>query len=143
MIIQATGSLGLISGSSNDFAFPGAIVLKAGGDLNLNGVTVNQGWTTSGQAFQGIFLESPNIVSPSANIRLYSNNLNWVNFSTLPHAPVRAYSLVPDGDGSAGFAPADATIPHMNTFSVITGIAASGGCWVCAVNAQPINVYGP
>ncbi len=143
MIVQATGSLGLAGGVPNDFSFPGAIVLKAGGDLDVNGVTVNQGWTTSGQPFQGIFFESPNIVSPTGNIKVYGNNLNWVNFSSLPHAPVRAFSLVPQSDGSASFVPADGTIPHMNTYSVITNLAVSGGCWVCAVNTQPINVYGP
>src|SRR6185369_3452247 len=72
MIVQATGSLTLVNGGTNDFAFPGAIVLKAGGDLNTGGVIVNQGWTVSGQQFQGIFLESPNIFSSAGNIQVYS-----------------------------------------------------------------------
>ena len=143
MIVQATGSLALVNGGTNDFVFPGAIVLKAGGHLDMNGVLVNQGWTITGQPFQGIFLESPNIVSPAGNIQLYSNYPNWVNFSTFPHAPVRAFSLIVAGDGSAGFIAADAIIPHLNTYSVITDIAAGGGCWLCAINMQPIDVYGP
>jgi filamentous hemagglutinin family protein len=143
MIVQATGSLGLVNGGTNDFVFPGAIVLKAGGDLDVNGVLVNQGWTITGKAFQGIFLESPNIFSGNGNIQLYSNYPNWANFSTFPNTPVRAFSLIANPDGSAGFIAADAIIPHLNTYSVITDIAASGGCWLCAINMQPINVYGP
>ena len=141
MILQATGSLTLVNGGTNDFVFPGAIVLKALGDLNLNAVVVNQGWTTSGQPFQGIFFESPNIVSPNGNIQVFSNDLNWMNFSTFPHAPVRAFSLKRNSDGSASFATTDATTPHLNTYSVIQNAAASGGCWTCAVNAQPVNMY--
>ena len=143
MIVQATGSLGLVNGGTNDFVFPGAIVLKAGGPLDMNGVLVNQGWTITGKAFQGIFLESPNIFSGNGNIQLYSNYPNWANFSTFPNTPVRAFSLIANPDGSAGFIAADAIIPHLNTYSVITDIAASGGCWLCAINMQPINVYGP
>lgn len=143
IIMQATGSLGLVNGGTNDFVFPGGIVLKTGGDLNLNGVLVNQGWTITGKAFQGIFLESPNIVSPAGNIRLYTNYPNWVNFSTLPQAPVRAFTLAANSDGSASFTPADATVPHLNTYSVLLGIAQSGGCWLCVINPTPINVFGP
>ena len=143
MILQATGGLTLVDGGTHDFAFPGAIVLKAGGALDLAGVLVNQGWTGAGQQFQGIFLESPQIVSPAGNIRLYTNFPNWVNFSTLPQAPVRAFTLMAQPDGSESFVPADASVPHQNTFSVIQGIAAAGGCWLCAVNTQPIDVYGP
>jgi len=143
MIVQATGALSLMNGGTNDFVFPGAIVLKAGTSLNLNGVIVNQGWTVTGQQFQGIFLESPNIFSSAGNIQVYSNFPNWVNFSTLPNTPVRAFSLALQGNGSASFIVADTLIPHMNTYSVITNIAATGGCWQCAINTQVINVYGP
>ncbi len=69
MILQATGSMTLVNGGTNDFVFPGAIVLKALGYLNVNAVQVNQGWTSLGQAFQGIFFESPTIVSPNGLIR--------------------------------------------------------------------------
>ena len=105
MILQATGSLSLVSGATNDFAFPGGIVFKAGGTLDAKGVIVNQGWTTSGQAFQGIFFESPNIISTAGDIQVYSNDLNWVNFSTFPHAPVHAFSLTPNSNSSASFKP--------------------------------------
>ena len=74
-------------------------MLKAGGALNLNGVLVNQGWTATGRAFQGVFFESPSIVS-SDFIRVATNNLNWVNFSTFPQRTVRTWQLVPMPDGS-------------------------------------------
>ncbi len=143
MIVQSDHALSLVNGGGNDFVFPGGIVLKAGGTLDLNGVLVNQGWTTSGQAFQGLFFESPNIVSTNGNIRLYSNDLNWANFSTLPQAPVRSFTLVRNGDGTASFAPADAIAPHLNTYSILIDAAANGQCWVCLFNAQPVDMYGP
>ena len=142
MILQSSGMMTLVNGGTGDFVFPGAIVLKALGILNFNGVLVNQGWTTSGQTFQGIFLESPSIVSPGL-IQLYGNNLNWQNFSTFPQANVRAFSLVSNPDGSASFAATDATTPHLNTYSVIQGAAAAGQCWTCLINPQPVNMYGP
>ena len=141
MIVQATGALSLAGGTTNDFGFPGGIVLKAGGDLNLNGVIVNQGWTTTGKAFQGVFFESPNIVSPNGNIQVYSNDLNWVNFSTLPHAPVRAFTLARNPNGSASFATADTPAPHVNTYSLVVEAAANGQCYVCLVNSNSVNMY--
>ena len=143
MIVQATGNLALRNGGTNDFVFPGAIALKAGGTLDFGGVAVNQGWTTTGQSFQGLFFEAPSIVSANGLIRLYGNDLNWMNFSVLPQQYVRAFSLKRNGDGSASFAAADGTAPHLNTYSVIQGAAAAGGCWVCLVNTAPVNVYGP
>ena len=142
MIVQADYALTLVNGGTNDFVFPGTIVLKAGGKLDFNDVAVNQGWTTTGRSFQGVFFESPNIVSSNGSIRLYSNDLNWANFSTLPHAPVRTFSLVRNADGSATFAPSDATTPHVNTYSLLVNTAASGGCWTCLVNTQPVNMFG-
>jgi len=141
LIVSATGNLTLTSGATNDFVFAGGIVLKAGGTLDVNGVVVNQGWTTSGRAFQGIFLESPYIVSPST-IRIFSNDLNWTNFSTLPHAPVRVQTLQTRSDGSVGYLPADTTAPHLNTFSVMTDAAANGQCWTCLVNPLPVDMTG-
>jgi hypothetical protein len=135
--------LALRNGGTNDFAFPGAIALKAGGTLDFNGVAVNQGWTTTGQSFQGLFFEAPSIVSPAGLIQLYGNDLNWMNFSALPQQYVRAFSLKRNGDGSASFAAADTVAPHLNTYSVIQGAAATGGCWVCLVNTAPVNMYGP
>ena len=141
MIVQATGALSLAGGASNDFVFPGGVVLKAGGNLDVKGVAVTNGWTTSGQSFQGIFLESPNIVSTGGNIRVLTSNLNWVNFSTMPHAPVRAWTLVAAGNGSASYATADAVAPHLNTYSVLTEAAAAGQCYLCLTNMNPVPMY--
>jgi len=143
MIVQATGALALVDGGTHDFVFPGAIVLKASGALDVNGVLVDQGWTGDGQSFQGIFLESPSIASGVGLMQFFTNFPNWVNFSTLPKSPVRAFTLLTQADGSASFVAADDSVPHLNTYSVIQGIAAAGGCWLCAVNTQPIDVYGP
>ncbi len=143
MIVQATGALALVDGGTHDFVFPGAIVLKAMRTLDVNGVLVDQGWTGDGQSFQGIFLESPSIGSSAGLMQFFTNFPNWVNFSTLPKAPVRAFTLLTQADGSASFVAADDSVPHLNTYSVIQGIAAAGGCWLCAVNTQPIDVYGP
>ncbi len=140
LIVQATSSLTLRNSNSHDFVFPGAIVLKAGGALNLNDVLVNQGWTAEGKAFQGVFFESPNIIS-SGLIRVATNNLNWVNFSTFPNAPVRTWQLVPMPDGSLQYVTADTVAPHLNTYSVVTDVAASGGCWICIVNTEPVDMY--
>lgn len=140
MIVQATGTLKLQGGPSNDFAFPGGIVLKAGGDLNLNGVAVNQGWTTTGRAFQGVFFEAPNILS-AGNIHVLSNNLNWINFSTLPHAPVRTWQLVQASDGTAQYVTADTIAPHLNTYSITVETAAAGQCYVCLLFTSPVNLY--
>ena len=120
--------------------FPGGIVLKSGGTLDLKGVIVNQGWTTAGQAFQGTYFESPNIVSSAGNIQVLTNNLNWVNFSTMPQAPVRTWSLVRAADGNAQYVPADSVAPHLNTYSVLIEAAVAGQCWVCLVNNLPINM---
>ncbi|HTP98502.1 MAG TPA: S8 family peptidase [Casimicrobiaceae bacterium] len=141
MIVQSTGSLKLVGGASNDYIFPGSIVLKAGTFLDLNGVAVNQGWTTAGQAFQGMFFEAPVIKSTAGTVQAYTNDLNWINFSTFPQAKVTAYTLVQNGDGSASFANADATAPHQNTYSVLIDAAANGQCWTCLVNTTAIVVH--
>ena len=141
IIVQATGAMTLTGGATNDFVFAGGIALKSGGTLDLNGVIVNQGWTTAGQAFQGTYFESPSIVSSGGNIQVLSNNLNWVNFSTLPHAPVRTWTLMRATDGSAQYLPADGVAPHLNIYSVLVEAAAAGQCWVCLVNNLPVNMY--
>ena len=89
-----------------------------------------------------MFLEAPRITSTAGPIRVYVNDRNWANFSTLPVAPVRAFSLVRNADGSASHVPADATVPHLNTYSVISNAAIAGECWVCLVNAAPVGMYG-
>ncbi|HTP97859.1 MAG TPA: DUF6259 domain-containing protein [Casimicrobiaceae bacterium] len=140
MIVQATGNLKLHDdGMARDFAFPGGIVLKAGAALDLNGVTVNQGWTTSGKAFQGIYFEAPSITS-GPPVTILSNDLNWTNFSTTPNGHFQISRLVQMSDGSARYAPADSQAPHLNTYSTLIESAANGQCWVCLVNTTPINV---
>jgi Bacterial Ig-like domain (group 3) len=143
MIIRADGVITLGDEGTGDFVFPGAIVLKSDVAIDFNNVRLNQGWTTSGQAFQGVFLEAPQIMSSIGNIRVYGNDRNWINFSQMPTTPVRAFTLRRNGDGSASFGPSDTTAPHLNTYSLIANTAATGGCWICLVNTTPINVYGP
>ena len=140
LIVQATGTLSLVGGSSNDFAFPGSIVLKAGTTLDTNGVAIDNGWTTSGQSFQGVFLEAPTILSSGATMPILTNNFNWINFSTLPGSRVQAFQLVRASDGSAGFVNANAVAPHLNTYSTLIEAAAAGQCYVCLINSAPINV---
>ncbi len=110
--------------------------------MNVNGVLINQGWTTTGRTFQGVFLEAPTITSPSL-ILVYSNDLNWVNFSTMPGTFVRAWTLVKNGNGSSSFAIADSTAPHVNTYSTLSEAAANGECWTCLVNNVPVDMHGP
>lgn len=143
LIVQSTGTLTLAGGTTNDFVFPGGIVLKASGTLDLNDVLLNQGWTTAGKSFQGMYVESPNILNTGGNIDALSNDLNWLNFSTLPHAPVRAFTLVRNANGTASYAAADATAPHLDTYSTLSNAAASGACWTCLVNTTPVNMFGP
>jgi hypothetical protein len=142
MIVQAEGSLALSDGGTRDFVFPGGIVLKSNVSIDLLGVAMNQGWTTSGKSFQGVFLEAPVIESSVGTFDVFGNDLNWINFSTLPSTPVRTFDLFRNADGSASFAPANATAPHLNTYSVLSETAANGGCWTCLVDTQPVYV-GP
>ncbi len=141
MIVQATGALTIASSAAHDFVFPGGIVFKAGGTLDMRGVLINNGWTTTGKSFQGVFLEAPSIVSTSGNIQIATNNLNWLNLSTLPAAAVRAWQLTRGGDNSASFTPADTFASHINTYSVLINAAALGQCWVCLVNTAPVNLF--
>ena len=104
------------------------------------GVAVDNGWTTTGKSFQGVFVESPNIISSPGSIQVLTNNLNWVNFSTLPHAPVRTSQLVRATDGSARYASADTVAPHLNTYSILVEAAAAGQCWVCLLRYCPVNL---
>lgn len=141
MIVQATGNLRVVSGPTNDFVFPGAIVMKSLGTLDLNGVVINQGWTTSGQQFQGVFFEATSIVSPAGNIQVLTNNPNWINFSTYPAQHVRTWSLSAQQGGGAYFDLADQYAPHLNTYSTTVNAAANGQCWTCLINFSPIFVY--
>ncbi|HVO90754.1 MAG TPA: hypothetical protein VMV45_19605 [Casimicrobiaceae bacterium] len=140
VIVQSTGNMSLVAGAPYDFAFPGGIVLKAAGTLDLNGVTIENGWTAAGVAFQGMYFESPNIVSSAGKAQLLTNNFNWVNFSTQPHASIGVWQLVQQSDGSAQYVAADAIAPHINTYSTLIDLNASGQCWTCVMNAQPVSV---
>jgi hypothetical protein len=144
IIVQTSGALTLVDGGTHDFVFPGGIALKAGTLIDTGGVQVNQGWTTSGQAFQGTFFEAPMIQSSNGFIQSYTNNLNWVNFSTFPATPVRAFMLVRNPNSTASFIASDGVTPHLNTYSVLINAAAQGQCWnPCLINSQPVNMYGP
>lgn len=143
MIIRAQGEIILDGGGTGEFAFPGAIVLESDVAIDTHGVALNQSWTTSGQAFQGIFLEAPRITSTGGPLRVYGNELNWVNFSSMPTAPVRAFTLARNADGSASHVPADATTPHLNAYSLISNAAITGQCWTCLVDPRPVDMYGP
>jgi hypothetical protein len=143
MIIHATGSLSFFDGGptgTKDFVFPGAMVFISDVAIDLAGVTLNQGWTTTGRAFQGIFLEAPSITSSVGTIKLFSNDLNWTNFSILPMKSVAVSRLTLQPNGSASFTNADLIAPHLNTYSTIAATAASGGCWVCLVNTVPVDM---
>jgi len=139
IILQTTGTMTLYRGGANDFAFPGGIALKAGGRLDINGVTINQGWTTTGRSFQGIYLEAPAITSATP-VQVWSNDLNWTNFSVQPTGHFQVSRLKAQFDGSAFFVPADSEAPHLNIYSTLIDAAANLQCWTCLVNFNPIIV---
>jgi len=139
IIVQSTGAMTLYRGGSNDLVFPGGIALKAGGALDLNGVLVNQGWTTTGKAFQGIYLEAPQIVSATP-VQILSNDLNWTNFSVLPSGHFQVSRLKTQPNGTAIYVPADSEAPHRNTYSVLIDAAANLQCWTCLVDYAAIAV---
>ena len=87
-------------------------------------------------------MEAPILTTSIGEFDVYGNDLNWINFSTFPATTVQTFRLVRNANGSAGFAPANSTAPHLNTYSLLTETAANGGCWTCLVNSQPIYV-GP
>jgi len=140
MIVQAAGTLGLVNTGTNNYVFPGAIVFKSTGTLDVAGVVVNNSWTGAGQSFQGVFFESPNIINSSVSqFQVLTNNFNWVNFSTLPHFSVLAFTLVPENGGLTQ-KNADAVAPHVNTYSILIDAASTGQCWTCLVNPNPVNM---
>ena len=119
----------------------GSLEFNEDGELDLNGVVINQGWTITGKQFQGVFFESPSIVSPPGYIQVLTNNPNWINFSSLPKQHVRTWSLTGDGNGGAGYVVADAFAPHLNTYSATIEAAANGECWTCLINTAPVDMY--
>lgn len=143
LIVQATGNMKLAGGASSDFVLAGGVVLKAGGTLDLDGVAIVNGWTLAGQSFQGVNLEAPRITSSGGPIRIYTNNLNWGNFSTFPYAPVRTWQFLPQPDGSATYVAADAIVPHLNPYAALVNAAALGQCWTCLVDLAPRDMRAP
>lgn len=142
LIVQATGSLTLAGSASADFAFPGGIALVAGAALDVGGVLVNQGWTTNGQAFQGVYFEASSVMSSGGTIRVMSNELNWVNFSARPAVAVNTWQLTAQSNGSAAYQASDSLAPHLNTYSTLVEAAANGQCWTCLVNSAVVDMSG-
>jgi hypothetical protein len=146
IILQSTGTLSLFDGGSQgtgDLAFAGGIVLKSPYAIDLKGVTINQGWTTAGRAFQGFYAESPYITNSKSSIDIYSNDLNWTNFSTKPDKPVHVWRLTGNANGGASYAPADLLAPHLNTYSQLIEAAANGQDWTSLVNTQAYDMTQP
>ena len=141
MIVRSTGTLTLDGGASGDFVFAGGISFISDGVLDLNGTAIDNGWTTSGATYQGVFMQAPSIVdNASANgISVRTNNLNWVNFSVRPAVPVHTWTLQKQGDGTTAFSVADAIAPHLNFYSLVSEAGAAGLCYVCLVNPQVID----
>jgi len=134
------GWLHLTSGATNDFVFPGALALISSREIDTSGVVVNQGWTTSGRTFQGLFFDAPKIFSSIGQFDAYSNAQNWVNFSTFPLSAVRTLQLAPQPGGTAAFVPADHIAPHLNSYVTISRAAANAECWSCLIDASVIDV---
>jgi hypothetical protein len=144
MIVQARGSFTLDGGASGDFVFPGGLAFLAGGTFDVNGVAIDNGWTQAGTPLQGVFIEAPAIVdnSPVPFIAVRTNHLNWVNFSVRPARPVKTYTLQPQPAG-VQFVAADATVPHLNFYSIGVAASAGGQCWTCLINPQVIDFSVP
>ena len=141
MIVQATGSLTLNGGMSSDFVFPGSVVLRSAGVLDVKGAAIDNAWTTSGATYQGVFLEAAGVTDtgPSARIAVRTNDLNWVNVMPRALVPVNTWTLKRQGDGTAQFQVADGVAPHLNFFSITTEAGAAGACFTCLVNTQVID----
>lgn len=139
LIVQASKNLTLQGGPMNDFVFPGGIVLKAGGTIDLAGVTLVNGWTTAGKPFQGLYFEAPAILTPSLTY-IYTNDLNWTNFSVMPIGHFRFFSLK-GGGAYTQYVASDSDVPHLNAYSFLIDLAARGLPWVSYVNTAPIEVH--
>ena len=141
MIVQSTGALTLDGGPSSDFVFPGGVVLIADTTIDVRGTVIDNGWNTSGTQYQGAFFQAPSIVDTIAasGIVVYTNNVNWVNFSTRPSVPVHTRTLQQLGNGTSAFVAADGAVPHLNFYLLITEAGAAGLCYLCLVNTQVID----
>jgi len=145
VIVQASGSLTLDGGVSGDFVFPGGFVLRANGAIDTRGTTLVNGWTTSGTTYQGIFLEAPSIVDSSGApaLDVFTNDLNWANFSVRPALPVQTATLRRQGDGTARYAGANTLAPHLNFYGLVTEAGAAGKCYTCLVNTTVMDLTTP
>ncbi len=145
IIVQATGNLTLDGGASADFVFPGGIALRTSGTLDTHGTTIDNAWTTSGQSFQGVFMEAAQIVDTTIGgaLAIRTNDRNWANFSARPAMPVSTWTLQMQPDGTQAFVAADAAVPHLNLYSIETEANAAGQCWVCLVYTQPVSLSAP
>jgi hypothetical protein len=57
-------------------------------------------------------------------------------------SPIARACLAPPTPGRRTFTRSRASIT-LGAPPTSTAVAVSGGCWICVVNPQPINVYGP
>ncbi len=146
IIVQATGSFTLDGGASGDLVFPGGVALKAAGSFDVHGVAIDNGWTTSGQPFQGVFIEAAQIRDSTAAtaLAIRTNNKNWANFSVRPLLPVTTWTLQSQPlNGTQLFIAADNAAPHLNIYSIETEAGAANQCWTCLVNGQVIDFSAP
>jgi hypothetical protein len=134
LIIQATGNMdvvgpvpipGLLPGG---LQFPGGVVLKADGYLSVNTPIFNA-WTATAQPWQGVFLESPQIIAGSY---FAVNGNSWVNYSSVPvTGPGTTYRITNPSPGQYAFVLAPEAVHH-NTYSrvVVGGV-------ICTAVAPP------
>lgn len=142
LLAQATGTLRL-DDASGSLLFPGGMVFRAGRFIDLQGMTIDNGWTASGKSFQGMFFEAPrigdSIVWPppfrSAS-ELRTNRQNWVNFSVVPSPAISVWQIF----GPHTMGDASATAVHLNPYASMIETAAAGGCWVCNVDTVPVRL---
>ena len=94
LIVQATGGLVLDGGVSYDFVFPRRPRASSPAARSIStAFTVDNGWTTGGQAWQGMFFEAPVITSSAGLIDVRASDNNWINFNVKPNVGVRAWQL--------------------------------------------------
>jgi filamentous hemagglutinin family protein len=138
LIVQA-GTVGTGIGIGEAaFAFPGSVVLIGKQVVQISG-NLNNAWTGSGQPFQGMFFEAPQIYMPNPSTTLITNGNNWVNFSTAPiQLPAAVGSL--QASGGLNITPTSMSdLVHMNTYSSEIQAAAAGQNWTALVNYRPIH----
>ncbi len=156
LIVQASGDLTVVTNSfgsnylgggsgglsaTNGFLFPGAVVLIAGGALNVNTV-VDNAWTATAAPFQGIFFEGATI---NATLPIYTNGNSFVNYSVRPNGGVGLSTVynAKAGTNFLGFANLTAVInplgSFLNSYTVIETALANGEDWLSLVNTTPFT----